>query len=180
MFERFLKRASWADLLISVVFIIFGALLIAKPTEIMSMISILLGMIFVIMGFLKLMDYFTSKDKEDYLLTMALIAVVFGVVILFCSDLISAIFRIILGVWIIGSGIMNFQTSLAWKQVKSGYWTTTVICAMLMIIAGIVILVSNTLAVQMVGTIIIIYAVLDLVTRGIFIKKVKNYLDLDD
>ena len=48
---------------------------------------------------------------------------------------------------------------------------------MLMIIAGIVVLVSDTLALQIVGVIILIYAILDLITRAVFIKKVKNYLD---
>ena len=48
---------------------------------------------------------------------------------------------------------------------------------MLMIVAGIIILVSTELALQIVGVIILIYALLDLITRAIFIKKVKNYLD---
>ena len=177
MFEKFLKRSSWVDMVVSMVFVLFGLLLIVKPLEMMSVISILLGAVFIIIGFLKIVDYFTSKDKEDYLLTMALISVIFGVIVLFCSDIISGIFRIILGIWIIASGIRNFQTSLVWKEVKSGLWTLTVVFAMLMIIAGIVVLVSDTLALQIVGVIIFIYAILDLITRAVFIKKVKNYLD---
>lgn len=177
MFEKFLKRSSWVDIVVSMVFVLFGLLLIVKPLEMMSVISILLGAVFIIIGFLKIVDYFTSKDKEDYLLTMALISVIFGVIVLFCSDIISGIFRIILGIWIIASGIRNFQTSLVWKEVKSGLWTLTVVFAMLMIIAGIVVLVSDTLALQIVGVIILIYAILDLITRAVFIKKVKNYLD---
>ena len=177
MFEKFLKRSSWVDMVVSMVFVLFGLLLIVKPLEMMSVISILLGAVFIIIGFLKIVDYFTSKDKEDYLLTMALISVILGVIVLFCSDIISGIFRIILGIWIIASGIRNFQTSLVWKEVKSGLWTLTVVFAMLMIIAGIVVLVSDTLALQIVGVIILIYAILDLITRAVFIKKVKNYLD---
>lgn len=177
MFEKFLKRSSWVDMVVSMVFVLFGLLLIVKPLEMMSVISILLGAVFIIIGFLKIVDYFTSKDKEDYLLTIALISVIFGVIVLFCSDVISSIFRIVLGIWIIASGIRNFQTSLVWKDVKSGLWTLTVVFAMLMIIAGIVVLVSDTLALQIVGVIILIYAILDLITRAVFIKKVKNYLD---
>lgn len=177
MFEKFLKRSSWVDMVVSMVFVLFGLLLVAKPIEMMAVISILLGAIFIIIGFLKLVDYFTSKDKEDYLLTIALISVIFGVIVLFCSDVIAGVFRIILGIWIIASGIKNFQTSLVWKDFKSGLWTLTVVFAMLMIIAGIIILVSDTLALQIIGIIILIYAILDLITRAVFIKKVKNYLD---
>ena len=129
MFEKFLKRTNWTDIVISILFIILGALLIVKPSEMMSVISILLGMVLFIIGFLKLVDYFTSKDKEDYLLTMALVSVVLAVIVLFCSDVITGIFKIILGIWIIISGIRNFQTALVWKEVKSGLWTITVLCS---------------------------------------------------
>lgn len=177
MFEKFLKRTNWTDILTSMLFLILGILLIIKPSETISVISILLGMVLFIMGFLKLVDYFTSKDKEDYLLIFALIATVLGVIVLCCSDVITGIFRVALGIWIIASGIRNFQTSLVWKEVKSGLWTVTVLCALLMIIAGIVILVSTTLAIRIVGITIIIYAILDIIARSIFIKKVQNYLD---
>lgn len=177
MFERILKRSNWTDIVISVVFVLLGLLLVVKPVEMVSVISILLGATFIIIGVLKWMDYFTSKDKEDYLLTIALISVIFGVIVLFCSDVISGIFRIIIGLWIIVAGIRDFQTALAWKNVKSGLWTLTLVLSMLMIIAGIIVLVSTTLALRLVGIIIVIYAVLDIITRAIFIKKIKNYLD---
>ncbi len=177
MFEKFLKRTNWTDIVISLLFVILGILLIMKPTEMISVISILLGAILFIIGFLKLVDYFTSKDKEDYLLTFALVAVVLGVIVLFCSDVITGIFRVLLGIWIIASGIKNFQTSLVWKDTKSGLWTVTVLCSLLMIIAGIVILVSTTLAFRIVGIVILIYAILDIIARTIFIKKVQDYLD---
>ena len=177
MFEKFLKRTNWTDILTSMLFLILGILLILKPSETISVISILLGMVLFIMGFLKLVDYFTSKDKEDYLLIFALIATVLGVIVLCSSDVITGIFRVVLGIWIIASGIRNFQTSLVWKEVKSGLWTVTVLCALLMIIAGIVILISTTLAIRIVGIAIAIYAVLDIIARSIFLKKVQDYLD---
>ena len=79
--------------------------------------------------------------------------------------------------WIIISGIRNFQTTLVWKDVKSKLWTTTVLCSLVMIIAGIVILVSTTLAFRLVGIAILIYAILDIISRIIFAKEIKNYLD---
>ena len=98
MSEKFLKRTNWTDIVISILFVILGVLLIIKPSEMVSVISILLGMVLFIMGFLKLVDYFTSKDKEDYLLTFALVVAVLGVIVLCCADVISCIFRILLGI----------------------------------------------------------------------------------
>ena len=177
MFEKFLKRSNWTDIVISVLFAISGVLLIAKPAEIVSVISILLGLVLFIMGFLKIVDYYTSKDKEDYLLTMALVSVVLGVIVLFCSDIIGRIFGILLGIWIIASGIRNFQTTLVWKDFKSTLCTLALVFSLLMIIAGIVILVSSTLALRIMGIIILVYAILDIISRMIFIKEIKDYLD---
>ena len=177
MFEKFLKRSNWTDIVISVLFAILGVLLIAKPAGIVSVRSILLGVVLFIRGFLKIVDYYTSKDKEDYLLTMALVSVVLGVIVLFCSDIIGRIFGILLGIWIIASGIRNFQTTLVWKDFKSTLCTLALVFSLLMIIAGIVILVSSTLALRIMGIIILVYAILDIISRMIFIKEIKDYLD---
>ena len=173
MFEKFLKRSSWTDIIIS---LLLGILLVARPNEMMSVITVLLGAVFIIVAFLKLVDYFTSEPKEDYLLTMALIGIIIGVIVLLCPNIISNIFSVFLGVWIILEGLKDFQTTLVWKDIKSGYWTITLICSMLIIIAGIAVLVNTTLALKTIGIAIIVYAVLDIVARCIFMKKIKDYM----
>ena len=176
MFEKFLKRSNWTDIIISVIFALLGILLIAKPTEMMSGISILLGLMFVIMGILRIVDYFTSKDKEDYLLTISLIFIIIGAIILIKPNIIGNLFNIFVGLWIILAGIKDFQTTLVWKEVKSGYWTATLLFSMLIIIAGIVILATSTIALRVIGIMITVYAVLDIITRYIFMKKIKDFL----
>lgn len=176
MFEKFLKRSSWTDIVISIIFVFFGILLIVKPNEMISAISIIFGLIFIAMGILKLIEYFASDDKPDYLLSLALILVVFGVIILFCSDVILSVFRVLLGVWIILAGVMDFQTTLIWKEVKSPYWTASLIISMAMIVAGIVVIVSSDILFTTIGIITIVYAILDIIDRIIFMKKMDNYL----
>ena len=176
MFEKFLKRSSWTDIVISIIFIIFGVLLIAKPEETKGAISIILGILFIAMGVLKLIEYYTSETKDDLMLTVALVAVIFGVVILFASDAVLTFFRVILGVWIIVTGVMDLQTILIWKQVRSPYWTVALLIAILMILAGIVILVNHQIVMTVVGVLIIAYGILDIIDRFIFIKKINDYM----
>lgn len=176
MFEKFLKRSSWVDLIISMIFVLFGILLVAKPIETVAAISLILGIIFITMGVLKLVEYFTSDAKEDYLLTLALVTVIFGVVILFGSNAILSFFRIILGIWIIATGVMDLQTALIWKEVKSPYWTTTVLFSILMTLAGMIILINKDILITTMGIMIIIYAIFDIVDRIIFMKKIDNYM----
>lgn len=176
MFEKFLKRSSWTDIVISIIFVLLGTLLIAKPNETVDAISMILGIVFTAMGVLKLVEYYTSDTKEDYLLLVALIAVIFGVVIIFASDAILSFFRVILGIWIIAVGVMDFQTTLVWKEVKSPYWTAALLFSILMMFAGIVILISKDIVITTMGIIIVVYAVLDIVDRIIFMRKINDYV----
>ena len=175
MFEKILKRSSWTDIVISLIFVLFGVLFIVKTDETLNAISTLLGLVFIAIGALKLIEYFTSDNKDDYLLTIALVSVIFGVIVLFCSDSILALFRIILGLWIIVAGVMHFQTVLMWKDVKSPYWTLTLIFTLLMIAAGMIVLINQKIVLTTVGIMIIVYAVLDIIDRLIFIKKINDY-----
>ena len=70
---------------------------------------------------------------------------------------------------------MDFQTTLIWKEIKSPYWTLTLLFSMLMIIAGMVILVSKDILLTTIGIMIVVYAVLDIIDRFIFIKKINDY-----
>lgn len=176
MFEKFLKRSSWTDIVISIIFIIFGVLLIAKPEETKGAISIILGILFIAMGVLKLIEYYTSETKDDLMLTVALVTVIFGVIILFASDAVLTFFRVILGVWIIVTGVMDLQTILIWKQVRSPYWTVALLLAIFMILSGIIILVNQGIVLTVLGGLIIAYGILDIIDRLIFMKKINDYM----
>ena len=63
-----------------------------------------------------------------------------------------------------------------WKQVKSPYWTITLIFTLLMILAGIVILINQEIVLTAVGVLIIVYGILDIVDRFIFMKKINDYM----
>lgn len=174
MIEKFLKRSSWIDIIISLIFVVFGILLITKPETTMAAIAIVIGLVFISIGALKLIEYFTSETKVDTLLTMALIMTVFGVVLLFASETLMSFAKVILGCWIILSGIMDLQTVLVWKNVKSPYWTVSLVFALLMIIAGIIILVAQNLITTIIGIIIILFGILEIGDRIIFMNKIKE------
>lgn len=177
MWKNFLKRSGWTDIVISLIFILFGTMLIARPESIMSIVAILLGVIFIVIGVLRTVDYFASNKEDNYLIAMALASIVIGIVIMFCSDIILSAFRILIAIWIIYSGIINLQTTIVWKDYKSRLWLLTLILAIAMIIAGIYILVNNGAILQTVGVAIVVYGIVDIIENIIFIKKVDDYLE---
>lgn len=175
--EKFLKKSSWTDIIVSFLFILFGIMLVARPEVIMSMISILLGTICIIMGALKAIDYFASGKTDNYLLAIAIVAIIAGIIIMFCADIIASVFRILIALWIIYSGIMNLQTTIVWKNYESKLWLTTLLLAIVTILAGIYILMNNGAMLQIIGSVIIAYGIMDIIESAIFIKKIENYLD---
>lgn len=176
MLEKFLKRSGWTDIIVSLLFILFGVMLISRPESIMSMISILLGTICVIIGVLKLIDYYSTNKQDNYMLAMSVVVIIAGIIIMFCSEIILSVFRIIIAIWIIYSGLMNFQTTIVWRDYKSKLWLTTLLLAIAMIISGIYILINNGAMLQIVGGIVVAYGVIDVIENLIFIKKIDDYL----
>lgn len=175
--EKFLKKSSWTDIVISFIITLFGIMLIARPDSIMSTISIILGSICCILGILRLIDYFSSDRKNNYLLAMGIIAIITGIIIMFCADIILSIFRILIAIWIIYSGIMNLRTAIIWKDYKSRLWLFSLILSILTIIAGIYILVNTGAMLQIIGGIIVVYGIINIIENMIFIKKVDNYIE---
>ncbi len=96
---------------------------------------------------------------------------------MFCTDIILSIFRIIIGIWIIYSGIMNLRTVWIWKDLNSRLWLFSLVIAVIMIFAGVYILIYNGAILQTIGIIIVGYGIMDIVQNIIFIKKVDDYLE---
>lgn len=177
MLEKFLKKSGWTDIIVSLLFILFGIMLIARPESIMSIISIILGSICIIIGILKGIDYFSTGKTDNYLLAITVIFIIIGIVIMFCADIILSVFRILIAIWIIYSGIINLQTIIIWKDYKSRVWLVTLLLAIAMIGAGIYVLVNSGAMLQIVGITIVSYGIIDIIENIIFIKKIDNYLD---
>ena len=177
MLEKFLKKSSWTDIVVSVIFIIFGAMIIASPGAIMSIISIVLGGICIVVGVLRAIDYFSTNKQDNYLLAIAIVAVIAGIIIMFCADIIASAFRIIIGIWIIYSGIMNLQTTIVWKDTKSKVWYCSLILAIATIGAGIYILVNSGAILEIIGSVIVAYGIINIIENFIFIRKIDNYMN---
>ena len=177
MWKKFFKKSGWTDIIISLIFIIFGIMLISRPEAIESVISILLGAILVVMGVLKVIDYYSNGKQDNYLLAVAVVMILVGIIIMFCSNIILSVFRILIAVWIIYSGIMNLQTAIIWKDYKSKLWLITLLLAIATIALGIYVLVNTGAILRTIGVVILVYGLVDIVESFIFIKKVDNYLD---
>lgn len=177
MWKKFLKKSGWTDIIISLIFVLFGIMLISRPEAIVSVISILLGAIFVVMGVLKIIDYYSNGKQDNYLIAISVVMILIGIIIMFCADIILSAFRILIAIWIIYSGILNLQTTIVWKDYKSRLWLLTLLLSIATIGVGIYILVNSGAIMQTIGIAILVYGIVNIIESFIFIKKVDNYLE---
>ena len=152
-------------------------MLISRPEAIVSVISILLGAIFVVMGVLKIIDYYSNGKQDNYLIAISVVMILIGIIIMFCADIILSAFRILIAIWIIYSGILNLQTTIVWKDYKSRLWLLTLLLSIATIGVGIYILVNSGAIMQTIGIAILVYGIVNIIESFIFIKKVDNYLE---
>lgn len=175
--EKIFKKTGWISILTSIIFAVLGGILIWKPNETIKVISYILGSIFIIIGIAKTINYFLSKGKYElynYNLVFGLMAVVLGIVTICCSDTIGAIFRIIIGIWIVYSSLVRFNLSLKLKSMDVKMWIYSLILAMLMFVCGLFIALNSGSVVMTIGIVMVIYSIIDIVEDVIFMKNVKE------
>ena len=175
--EKIFKKTGWISILTSIIFAVLGGILIWKPNETIKVISYILGSIFIIIGIAKTINYFLSKGKYElynYNLVFGLMAVVHGIITICCSDTIGAIFRIIIGIWIVYSSLVRFNLSLKLKSMDVKMWIYSLILAMLMFVCGLYIALNSGSVVMTIGIVMVIYSIIDIVEDVIFMKNVKE------
>ena len=177
--NNFLKKSEWINILISIIFAIIGIFMITKTDVAIKIISYVLGGIFIAMGIVKSIDYFLSKGKYDfynYDLVYGIVAIIIGLITIFCSGLIESIFRIMIALWIIYSGIIRLSLSLKLHTAQIDMWNVSLILSIIMIISGVYILFQNGALIITMGIVILMYSIIDLIESIIFIKNVDELL----
>lgn len=175
--ENFLKKAGWTSILTSIVLAIIGVIMIYNPQTTMQFMSTVLGTFFIVMGIIKLINYFVTKGNSSLFtndIAWGIISVIIGLVVIVYSNTIESIFRIMIGIWIIYSGFTRLNLSFKLKSVSQKIWTFVLILSILMIIGGLYVTFYPGALIVTLGVIILIYSIMDLVESFIFMKNIKD------
>ena len=134
--EKVLKKTGVTSLVTSIIFAILGIILIANPEGTIKFIAIILGVLFGLVGLYKIVNYIENKGKYDFYnndIAYGVIAIVLGIVTICYSTQIGAIFRIIIGLWIVYSAILRINLSIKLKTIASNVWIYSLIIALVII-----------------------------------------------
>lgn len=179
--DKFIKKVGLTSILTSVVFALIGLIMICFPTTTMRFISTIIGVFFIVVGIIKLINYFVGKGNDSTLFTndiaWGLMAIILGFVTMVYSSAIESILRIMIGIWIIYSGFMRFTVSFRLKDaINTKLWAFVLILAIAMIIGGIYVTFYPGALVVTLGVIIFVYAVMDLIESFVFMRNMKNVM----
>ncbi len=179
-FIKGLKKFSVATIIVSA---ITGVLFIAFPGKCIQYISLVVGASLIVTGIISIVSYIIERDTK--------LPLVLGTIVLICGIVVCAKYReiisvivVILGIFILTSGIVDMATSF--RSVitfrKSGWFT--MLLSVVTIIFGIVAITKSAQLtdgiVRFIGAALIVYAVLDLVTYIQVNAKVKQVKDAVD
>lgn len=177
--KKLFTKTGWISIIESVIFGILGLILIWYPVTTLKIISFVLGAIFIIFGISKIINYFLSKGKYDfynYDLIFGLMAAILGIITIACSDTISAIFRIIIGIWIVYSALIRINISVKLRATKVDAWIPSLVLAIIMLLCGVFVAMNAGSVMATIGIVMLVYSIIDIIENIIFMKNVKDVL----
>lgn len=179
-FLKGLKRFSIATIIVSA---IMGVLFIAFPNKCIQYISLVVGVSLIVTGIISVVSYIIERDTK-LPLVLGTISLISGIIVCAKYRAIISIIVVILGIFILTSGIVDMATSIRSIMLfrKSGWFT--MLLSVITIIFGIVAITKSAQLtdgiVRFIGAALIVYAVLDLVTYIQVNSKVKQVKDAVD
>lgn len=179
-FLKGLKRFSIATIIVSA---IMGVLFIAFPSKCIQYISLVVGVSLIVTGIISVVSYIIERDTK-LPLVLGTISLISGIIVCAKYRAIISIIVVILGIFILTSGIVDMATSIRSIMLfrKSGWFT--MLLSVITIIFGIVAITKSAQLtdgiVRFIGASLIVYAVLDLATYIQVNSKVKQVKDAVD
>lgn len=179
-FLKGLKRFSIATIIVSA---IMGVLFIAFPSKCIQYISLVVGVSLIVTGIISVVSYIVERDTK-LPLVLGTISLISGIIVCAKYRAIISIIVVILGIFILTSGIVDMATSIRSIMLfrKSGWFT--MLLSVITIVFGIVAITKSAQLtdgiVRFIGAALIVYAVLDLVTYIQVNSKVKQVKDAAD
>lgn len=174
---KVMAYANQTSLVNAILFLIFGIILFTNPGGIVKFISYIAGAVLIIIGITNLLGYYRTKSKLNIemngKLVSGIILVVLGLISILFASLIETTLRLIIGAWIIYSGVIRLIEAINFKADKTSFIVRLVI-SILMIICGFYVVLKTNLVFSAIGLFIIIYSVMEIIGYVMYSKKVEK------
>jgi len=120
-------------LLISVIMLILGICIVAKPAASAELVCIAIGIALLVTSALLIIRFLSAEEKTlslQILLAVSIAIAIFGIFMLFRPDWILALLHILLGVGVLVDGIFKIIKALEAKAHGLGKWWIVLLLAL--------------------------------------------------
>lgn len=176
-----LKSSFIASMLSSILMLILGILLFFYSTTITRLISYVLAATIIAAGVLaiiRFIQYTNTKMNNELDKLYGAISIIFGILLIKNPDAIVNFIPIVIGIVIILKSAIKIQYAFELKSQNNNIWVKTIIISIISTICGLLLVlkpeVAREITFQIVGTIIIIYALLDIISSLLLKKNIKK------
>ncbi len=136
-----LKKIRWDMIASAVICIALGAVLIFFPKAVNEMIAYVIAAAMFLISLVEFYNYFKKDIKTDFYrndLVFGVVALVVGIILLAKRDVIISLIPVVLGAYIIVSGVKKLQNALDLVRLKLDGWKSLLTLSAINIIFGII------------------------------------------
>lgn len=161
------KKSDLAvPLIADLIMLIMGICMLAWPDKILSTISVIIGVIFIVYAIYNIIKYVRIEEKGNGdlpLLVTGIAVAIAGAFLIIQSSFIEAFFSILIGIILTISSIMRLQDALIYKNEDK----LPLILSIITLVCGILCLFGKMMPIQImiifIGVILVIYSLADIV-----------------
>ena len=166
-----------SSLISAVLFLIFGAILFSNAERVVQALSVIVGIVFAIVGVVSLITFIINNKKGPNFasktsLISGIICLIFAIIFIFFSSVVEQSIRFILGAWILLTGIMRLIDTIS--NTKGNKFWSLLIVSILLISVGIYTIVFGDVILSTIGIIMMIYALIEIVGYIIYSKTTSD------
>ena len=171
-FMKSFNKLINVSILTSAVLLVIGIFLFIQPDTVIRMISVVLGLLFLVPGISALVDYF--KEKNNSSLITGIITILISLILIINTKFVASILPFILGIYFVVNGINRLMYAVELKKQGFVDFSKSLVLALLIIFCGILFIINpfeGALAItKIIGIFMIIYSLLD-ITNTVIVKK---------
>jgi len=165
--------SSIISLIYSIIFFILGAIIFTKPEIIILFVSYVIGGIIIIIGVFKCIKNYLDVKKDNNTsskeMITGIVLSIIGLVFILLAGVIEALVRLVIGGWILFSGINRLINAIGLPK-KNKIFIIYLIISLLLIGVGLYTILESNLAFKTIGIVLMVYSIIEIIGY-IFNKK---------
>jgi len=161
------KTNLWIAILKGLMLVIFGVWLLKSPSENLTRLSIIFGILIIIGGLLEVGLAFSNRQKHkkwEWTLTSGILDVLFGAFLVANPSIILWLISIFVSIWLLIRGIIAIRNAFILKKTDNPNYNYSLILGIILIVFAIIFILHP----QILGITIVFWTALAFISLGLF------------